>query len=207
MRIGLIGAGNIGTTLATILVRAGHEVAISNSRGPASLQAFADTLGTSAQAVSVEEAAGFGDLAIESIPFRAIPSLPGDALRGRILVSASNCIPRRDGEIDLEGLTHTEYVARQLPATRVVKCFNTITWQHLGEQGDTSAPLQRRRVIPIAADDEEAAQRVAALVASLGFGPLYTGSLAQSWLQQPGFYNRNLALWEAVTELEVAGRR
>jgi hypothetical protein len=90
MKIGIIGAGNIGGTLARILTDAGHQVALSNSRGPETLQDVVSELGEEAQAMTVEEAAAWGDIVAEAIPFGHVDSLPADALDGKILISASN---------------------------------------------------------------------------------------------------------------------
>jgi predicted dinucleotide-binding enzyme len=90
-------------------------------------------------------------------------------------------------------------VAEHLPGTRLVKAFNTIRWDQLGEQGDPSRPLEARRVIPLAGDDEQAKLLVSDLIEQLGFGPLDLGTLAQSDRMQPGapIYNRDLTLAEA----------
>jgi 8-hydroxy-5-deazaflavin:NADPH oxidoreductase len=103
MRIGIIGAGKIGATLARLFVQAGHEVAISNTRGPASLAELVQELGPRAQATTVDQAAAFGDLVVEAIPFGRYRDLPAALLTGKIVVTASNYYPPRDGTIDLDG--------------------------------------------------------------------------------------------------------
>ena len=185
MNIGIIGAGNIGATLAKLFSRAGHHIAISNSRGPETLKDLVKQLGPNLQAVTVTEAASFGDVVIEAIPFGRYPTLPAAQLTGKILVSASNYYSQRDGQIDLKGLAQTELVAQSLPDTRLVKAFNTIWSQHLDSQGDTAKPVGERRVIFLAGDDEEAKSIVANLIAEIGFGPLDTGSLHASTIQEP----------------------
>lgn len=201
MQVGIIGSGNIGGTLARLLVDAGYDVALSNSRGPASLEATVRSLGARAQAATGEEAARFGEVVVEAIPFGHYEELPAEALAGTILVSASNYYPQRDGLIaELEGeaaVTHTELVARHASKTRVVKAFNTIYWEHLRDQGDPDKPLDARRVIPLAGDDAEAKATVAALIRALGFAPLGLGSLRDGGRQmQPGtpIYNRDVTL-------------
>jgi predicted dinucleotide-binding enzyme len=199
MRIGIIGAGNIGATLARLFVQVGHEVAISNSRGPASLAGLVGALGPNAQAMTVQDAAAFGDLVVEAIPFGRYRDLPVAQLAGKILVTASNYYEQRDGAIDFGGKSQSEFLAEYLTGVRVVKAFNTIWYQHLQQQGDTARPYEQRRVIFLAGDDAEAKQVVADLIAQLGFGPLDIGSLHDSAKQEPGqpIYNNDLTVAEA----------
>lgn len=207
MTIGILGAGKIGATLARLLVDHGYDVVIANSRGPETLADLVADLGPRARADSAAGAAADADLVIEAVPFGRVPGLPAEALRGKILVSASNYYPDRDGEIDLSGATQTEWTARHVPGTRVVKAFNTIYWEHLRDQGDTAAPLDDRRVILLSGDDEEARRVVADLVEALGFGPLDLGGLADGGKrQEPGqpVYNADLTSTEARTLLKQA---
>ena len=200
MNIGLIGAGHIGATAARLFLDAGHTVALSNSRGPETLQDLVGKLGDGAHALPVDEAAAFGNVAMEAIPYGHIASLPAEALTGRILISASNYYPGRDGEIDLGDATQTERVAALLPGARVVKAFNTIYWEHLRDQGDGEAPMDERRVIPLAGDDAEAKAVVAQLIASIGFAPLDLGSLRDGGRHmEPGrpIYNETLTREQA----------
>lgn len=199
MRFGIIGAGHIGATLARLLVDAGHEVALSNSRGPASLAELVGALGPRAHAATVADAAAFGELVAEAIPFGRYTDLPAAALAGKIVISASNYYPQRDGAIDLAGRAHTELVAEHLAGARVVKAFNTIWYQHLQRQGDRAKPLEQRRVVFLAGDDPAAKQVVADLIVELGFGPLDVGSLHESTRQQPDtpIYNNDLTVAEA----------
>lgn len=203
MRIGIIGSGNIGATLARLLVDAGHEVAISNSRGPASLVALVEQLGPSARAATVDEAAAFGEVVIEAIPFGRYQELPATLLNGKILVTAGNYYPHRDGVIDLRGGNQSQLVAAHLPGCRVVKAFNTIWYQHLQQQGDHSKPVEQRRVIFLSGDDAEAKRVVAELIEQIGFGPLDLGSLAESARQEPDspVYNKDLTVAEARAAL------
>jgi predicted dinucleotide-binding enzyme len=203
MNIGLIGAGNIGATAARNFLNAGHSVALSNSRGPETLQDLIDDLGDEAQALTTEEAAEFGDVIMEAIPYGRVDSLPADALAGKILISASNYYPQRDGDIDFDGQTQTERVAAMFPETRVVKAFNTIYWEHLRDQGDPSAPMEERRVIPLAGDDADAKAVVSSLIEEIGFAPLDLGSLRDSRRMEPGqpIYNQSLTRPEARERL------
>ncbi len=203
MKLGIIGAGNIGRTLAGLFAGAGHEVAISNSRSPETLEDLAADLNQSAagnvQAMTAKDAATFGNIVIEAVPFGHYQDLPKDELVGKTLISASNYYPNRDGEMDFAGYTQTGLVASYLSDTSVVKAFNTIYWEHLRDQGDTSKPVSERRVIFLAGDDEAAKQEVADLIEEIGFGPLDVGSLSKSSVQEPGadIYNREMTVAEA----------
>jgi predicted dinucleotide-binding enzyme len=199
MRIGIIGSGNIGATLARLLAGAGHEVAISNSRGPESLAELVRDLGPAARAATVEEAADFGEVVIEAIPFGRYRDLPAGPLAGKIVVTAANYYPQRDGTINFGGVTQSELVAGHLAGSRVVKAFNTIWYQHLQRQGDLSKPVDARRVIFLSGDDAEAKAVVADLIAQIGFGPLDLGPLRDSARQEPDspVYNKDITVAEA----------
>ncbi|MEM7736350.1 MAG: NAD(P)-binding domain-containing protein [Deinococcota bacterium] len=198
MNIGIIGAGNIGSSLAHLCAEAGYPVMISNSRGPETLQDLISEVGNGVQAGTAEDAASFGEVVIEAIPFKHVQSLPAGELVGKILVTAANYYPNRDGEIDLNGKTHSELVVDVVPEARVVKAFNTIYYVHLQTQGDTSKPLAERRAIFMAGDDAEAKTVVRDLIEAVGFGAVDTGSLANSMVQQPGtdIYNQDLTVGE-----------
>jgi 8-hydroxy-5-deazaflavin:NADPH oxidoreductase len=194
MRIGIIGAGSIGGTLTRRFTALGHDVAVANSRGPASLEPLARQTG--ARASSVQEAVRSADVVILAVPLKAVAELPTDLFSGHVVVDANNYYPPRDGRIDeLDGprSASSPWVARHFRGARVVKAFNTIYFSHLEEHaaGNGSAG---RRALPVAADDPAAKQQVMGLVDELGFDPLDAGSLAESWRQQPGtpVYNTRL---------------
>jgi predicted dinucleotide-binding enzyme len=204
LNIGVIGAGNIGGTAARLFARAGHQVAVANSCGPETLAGLVEEIGPNARAVTVEEAARFGDVVLEAIPFGRYGELPAEALSGKIVVTASNYYPGRDGEMDLGGLAQSEAVARHLEGARVVKAFNTIYFVRLAENGRPGAPLEEREVIFVAGDDEEAKRVVSGLIEEIGFAPMDTGTLAESGRQEPGspIYNVPMKPAEAREALE-----
>ena len=205
MKIGIIGAGHIGGTLAKLFAIAGHEVALSNSRGPETLSETVLDVGYGVIAATAEEAATFGDVALEAIPFGHYQELPADALAGKVVISASNYNPKRDGDIDLHGLTQTGLVAEHLKDSTVVKAFNTIFARDLRDQGDVSKPLDERRAIFIAGDDDNAKTLVAELIEGIGFTAVDTGALENSAVQEPGsdVYTKDLTATEAR---EMIGR-
>src|SRR4051812_29745807 len=99
MKIGIVGAGMIGGTLATLFTRGGHEVALANSRRPETLADTVAELGPNAHAATAADAASFGDLVVVAVPLKAYTALPAEAFAGRIVVDANNYYPQRDGQI------------------------------------------------------------------------------------------------------------
>ena len=207
MRIGLIGAGNIGSTAARLFAGAGHEVVIANSRGPQTLEGLVAKIGPNARAGTVEEAADFGEVVMEAIPFGRYGELPAAKLSGKVFVTASNYYPDRDGEIDLGGLAQSELVARHLPGARVVKAFNTIYYVRLAENGRPGTPVEERETIFVAGDDEEAKALVCGLIGEIGFAPVDVGTLPESKKQEPGspIYNVPMRPAEAREALARMG--
>ena len=189
MKIGIVGAGMIGGTLATLFTRAGHEVALANSRGPETLADTVAELGPDAHAATAAEAASFGAVVVVAVPLKAYPALPAEPFAGRIVVDANNYHPERDGhiaELDARTATSTGLLARHLDEARVLKGFNTIYFAHLRDRGDTGAPAADRFAIPIAGDDAAAKATLTDLIDQLGFSAVDTGALADSWRQEPG---------------------
>jgi 8-hydroxy-5-deazaflavin:NADPH oxidoreductase len=187
MKIGIIGAGHVGGTLARRLSALGHDVSIANSRGPESLAALAKETG--AKAVTVREAARGKDLVIVSIPEKSVLDLPRDLFAGDdrvVVVDTGNYHPQRDGRIAAieDGTPESQWVAQQL-GRPVIKAFNTIYAQHLLERG-RGADQSGRIALPVAGDDLVAKALVLRLIDELGFDPVDAGRLADSWRQQPG---------------------
>jgi predicted dinucleotide-binding enzyme len=204
MRIGIIGAGNIGANAAGLFIRAGHEVALSNSRGADSLRELVAELGRQAQALTIAEAARFGEVVLIAIPFGQYRRLPAGEFDGKVVIDAGNYFPKRDGnfpEIDRGQTTSSELMAAHLRGARLVKAFNTIYFRHLADQGDTSKPLAERRAIFIAGDDAAAKATVTRLIEGIGFAAVDTGLLREGGKrQQPGtaIYNQPLTAKQAA---------
>ncbi|WP_026911479.1 NADPH-dependent F420 reductase [Patulibacter minatonensis] len=187
MKIGIIGAGNIGGNLARRLGPLGHEVRIANSRGPETLPELAAVEGVTP--VLAAEAAEGAELVIVTIPLVKVQDLPGDVLDaaapGAVVIDTNNYYPQqRDGLIEAieAGQTESQYVAEQL-GRPVVKVFNGVYAQKILDVGEPGGP---RFAIPVAGDDPEAKVAVSAIVAELGFEPVDAGELDESWRQQPG---------------------
>ena len=202
MKISIIGAGNIGGNLARLLVKAGHEVALANSRGPASLKSFVDELGAGLHPVTVDKAITFSDVIILSIHWRTVDSLPVFNVPGKIVVDTTNPYKEDGTFFDLGNDISSSRVIKHFPGGIVVKAFNTIWFKHLAETGNKKLPVEQRRVIPIAGDDKNAKAKISQLIEEIGFGPLDTGTLKEgSKLQgvQGVLYNRELSVKEAAT--------
>ena len=201
MKIGIIGAGMIGATAARLFTKAGHEVAVSNSRGPESLAPLVEELGPSARALTVEEAARFGDVVLLAVPWRKPEALPpANAVAGRIVIDAMNPYAEQGGLEDLHGVTSSELTRRRLPGARLVKAFNTIYFKHLAANGRTDRPVRERHAIFVSGDDREAKQVVMKLIEDIGFGPVDMGGLIEGGgRQQPDspVYNKPMTVTEA----------
>ncbi len=200
MRIGIVGAGHIGATCAELFVRAGHDVMLSNSRGPDSLSELARELGPTAATGTVEQAAGFGEPVVVAIPYGRYRALPAPPFSGKIVIDAMNYYPERDGEVNFGSLTSSELVARHLKGARVVKSFNTMQYKTLGSKALPDRPLEDRLALYVAGDDRNAKAVVAHLIEEIGFAPFDTGSLYDGGLlQQPGspVYTKDLTLRQA----------
>ena len=189
MKIGIIGAGNIGGTLTRRLSALGHKVFVANSRGPKTLADLA--VETGATPVTAEQAAQAGDVVIVTIPLKNVWSLPSGLFaktpKNMVIVDTGNYYPRqRDGRIDEieKGMTESRWVEQQL-GRPVIKAFNNIYAEHLDKLGRPPGS-SRRIALPVAGDDAEAKAIVLRLIDELGFDGVDAGGLDESWRQQPG---------------------
>lgn len=189
MKIGIIGAGNIGATLARKFSTAGHQVLLANSRGPESIREIAKEAG--AAAVLVAEAVTGVDVIVVSIPEKAIPQLPKELFaslpRHVVVVDTGNYYPgmRDDPVAAIEsGLPESQWVAEQL-GRPVVKAFNCILAHSLATKGQPPG-TPGRIALPVAGDQADAKKLVIGLVNDAGFDGVDAGTLGESWRQQPG---------------------
>ena len=201
MKIGIIGAGRIGAVAARLFVAAGHEVAISNSRGPMSLHPLVRELGGHARAATVVDSARLGEVVLLAIPWHLKEALPDSALfRHKIVIDAMNPYNPQGGFFELGASTSSEEVLKRLPGARMVKAFNTIYYEHLANRGRKDLPVEERHAIYMAGDNAGAKEIVARLIESIGFAPVDTGSLREGGrLQQPDspIYNQTFTAREA----------
>jgi len=182
MRIGIIGAGMIGSTLAKLWVKAGHEVVVS-SRHPEELKPLVDAIGPRASAASAVEAAALGAVVMITVPLKSVPELANELrqeLNGKIVLDTGNAYERRDGpaaaEASADPLGSAHWAAGMFPGARWVKAFNTVNYKVL----DAQAHRQGDRVgIPLAGDDDGALDVAVELVRDAGFDPVIVGPLAR----------------------------
>ena len=188
MRIGIVGAGNIGSALARHLVATGHEVTIANSRGPDTLRDVAAQTG--ARAVTVDEALQSAEVVVLSIPQRAVAALPKAVFASLdpdvVVIDTNNYYPSRDGRIEAieRGQVESAWVAEQIGRS-VIKAFNNIVAPSLAAKAAPSGS-PGRLALSVAGDPETARAKVLRLVDELGFDPVDAGPLSESWRQQPG---------------------
>lgn len=190
MRIGIIGAGNIGGNLTRRFTAAGHDVFVANSRGPHTLTALAEETG--ATPVRAEEAARDAEVVVVTVPLKAVPRLPSGLLDGAAegvaVIDTGNYYPReRDGRIaaiEDEGLTESRWTERQI-GHPVVKAFNGTFAQDLLER-PRPAGDPGRMALPVAGDGQAAKTKVRRLIDEIGFDTVDAGGIDDSWRQQPG---------------------
>ncbi|MER8016875.1 NADPH-dependent F420 reductase [Streptomyces griseoluteus] len=189
MKIGIIGAGNIGGNLTRRLTALGHDVAVANSRGPETLRELAEETG--ATPVRAEDAAEGAQLVVVTVPLKAVPLLPDGLLdgaaEGAAVIDTGNYYPQRDGRIEAiedEGLTESRWTERQL-GHPVIKAFNGTYAQDILDRPRPAGDPDRL-ALPVAGDDEAAKRTVRALIDELGFDTVDAGGIADSWRQQPG---------------------
>ena len=197
MRIGIVGAGMIGSTVAKLWVDAGHEVQLA-SRHPESLQRLIARLGVRATSGTSAEAAAFGDVVMLTVPLRAVPDLAHDlarALAGKVVLDTGNAYEQRDGQAARDATTHAQgsagWAAAMFPGARWVKAFNTVNFKTLASDAHRSGD---QIGIPLASDDADAMQTVAGLVRDAGFDPVLVGPLARGTEFQPDTWPYNTGM-------------
>ena len=181
MKIGMIGAGKLGSALAKRLVAGGHEVMISNSRGAAAVSAIAAEL--HCEPGSASEAACFGDVVVVTVPLKSFGNLPVAEIGGRIVIDTCNYYPDRDGhreDLETGRETTSGLLQKALPRARIVKAFNSILSAHLAA-GGAKTSNRTLHAVPIASDDAGAAKLVAGLIRDAGFDPVQAGAISDSW--------------------------
>ncbi len=181
LKIGIIGSGNLGSTVGELWIKAGHEVLFS-SRHPEELQGLVKRLGPRAHAGTTHEAANFGDVILIAVPYAALPQIGRDLaneLPGKIVLDACNPVPRRDGKMAEDarakgtGIASPEY----LKGVRLVRAFNTLGITRLRNGAFREG---ERVAIPIAGDDKAAIEVASRLVRDAGFDPVLVGPLTSA---------------------------
>ena len=189
MRIGIVGAGMIGSTLAKLWVDRDHEVRLS-SRHPNELQPIVKRLGERASAGTPQEAVEFGDVVMISVPLKVMPELSrdlGPLLAGKIVLDTGNAYEQRDGSFAREATRDPRgsagWSASMFPRARWVKAFNTVYYKTLEKEAHRNGDQVG---IPLASDDKEALDVTAGLVRDAGFDPVLVGDLSLGRKFEPG---------------------
>jgi predicted dinucleotide-binding enzyme len=198
MRIGIVGAGMIGSTMAKLWAEAGHEVRLS-SRHPEALHAFVAGLGPKVAVATPAQASGFGEVIMLTVPLSAMPGLATDLARllaGKVVIDTGNAYEKRDGDLAREAANDpggsAAWAAASFPQARWVKGFNTVYFKVLASEAHRA---EDRLGIPLASDDHDAMALVAGLVRDAGFDPVIVGPLARGREFEPGaaVYNTGMS--------------
>lgn len=180
-KIGIIGTGHMGGTLAKLWAKAGYELMIS-SRHPSQLEGLARSLGPKVHVGTPRQAAAFGKVALIAVPYGALPAVGRElapTLRGKVVIDLGNPYPRRDGPMAVKARAEGTGVAsaKYLPGVRLVRAFNAISWINLARQAHVDG---QRAAIPIAGNDPHALAVTRQLVRAAGFAPVVVGGLARA---------------------------
>ncbi|MGW1024248.1 NADPH-dependent F420 reductase [Streptomyces sp. NPDC002577] len=185
---GIIGAGEMGVTIAQAVIGLGHDVVIANSREPETLATLVAKLGPKARAATAVEAGEAADVAVVAVPWRVIYDIPVEPLAGKIVIDPNNYSPLRDGvfeELERGEKTTSELLQAHLPTSKVVKAFSHLNYFAIITDG-APAGSPNRRALGYASDYREAAEFVADLYERLGFDAVDTSPLSESWrLEHP----------------------
>jgi predicted dinucleotide-binding enzyme len=181
LKIGIIGAGHIGSTVGGLWVKSGHPVMFS-SRHPEELVSMVQGLGALAKSGTVAEAVAFGDVVFIAVPYGAYPQIGkdfGTQLAGKVVLDAGNAVQARDG--DITGETKEEGIgvtsAKYLPGAKIVRAFNSMGYKFFASEAGRAGD---RMAIPIAGDDKDALAVASTLVHDAGFDPVVIGTLARA---------------------------
>jgi predicted dinucleotide-binding enzyme len=187
LRLGIVGAGKLGTTLARVAVAAGYDVAISGS-GPADdIELMVDVLAPGARASTTDEVVRHADIVILAVPMHRFRELPSDLFAGKILVDATNYWQPVDGddpELTSAADGTSMIVQERFPSARVVKSLNQLGYHQL-EESRRFEGARDRIAIGAAGDDRAAVDRVMRLIDRLGFDPVDAGPLKNGLALEP----------------------
>jgi predicted dinucleotide-binding enzyme len=187
IKIGVIGAGRIGGTLARLWAEAGYKVMIS-ARTLEEVQKLAVQIGHGVTAGTTQQAAAFGDVVLISVPYGALPQVGKDnaaQLKGKIVLDTCNPYIGRDGEMARAALEKGTGVVNPtyLPGTKLVRAFNQVSAAALASEAHRSG---EKIGVPLAGDDKAALDTAKQLVIDAGFDPVVVGGLSTAKRFDPG---------------------
>ena len=197
--IGIVGAGNVGSTVARKALASGYQVVLANAQGPESLKDLVAELGDRARAATVEQAVQEAHLVFVSVPIDHYTDLPPEPFAGKIVIDTGNYLPAWNGHIaalDDESTTTSELLQAHLVSARVVKAFNNLAAPDLLADGLPSGTPDRR-ALAVASDDEAAKAQVSGLIDAFGFDVVDAGPLSEGWR-----YQRDLQAYGVRRNLE-----
>jgi 8-hydroxy-5-deazaflavin:NADPH oxidoreductase len=207
MKIAVVGAGRIGGNCARQAIKAGHEVVLSFSREPGSLETLARDLGERGSAAAPAEAVAAADVVVFSVPWGVIPQALGEAgdLSGKIVIDTTNQFG--EGPKPRDGQTAASFNAERMPGARYVKSFNTLTAAFQAQSADRTS--EDRVVQWLCGDDVEAKAEVARLIEAMGYAPVDLGGTATCQVMEaprrPGaVYGEEYRLADARAVVEAA---
>jgi len=204
MRIAILGAGNVGGSLAAAAARAGHDVVVSAS-SPDSAHRTASATGATAAASNLD-AVKDADLIVLAVGHTAVPAIAAelaDAVEGKVVVDATNPLNATYTDLTTSGMLAAETLQQQLPGASVVKAFNTIFAARHASPTEDGVPLDAL----IAGDDADAKATVGELAGSLGYRAIDAGGLRMArTLEEMAFLNislnaRNGWAWQSAWKL------
>lgn len=207
-KIGIIGAGMIGSNIGINLAKAGYPVMIS-SRHPEELKPILQDAGSNAQIGTVKEAAAFGNVIVLAIPFGAVSQVKDliADVKGKIIWDITNPYPGRDGRVAQLAIDNPEFVASEFnaahfPDAHLVKALNTIHFKDIRDKAFPSGGY--RMAVPLAGNDIDSKQVIADLLFAMGFEPVDLGDLKQSRVMEPNkiLYNKALKRDELMSLME-----
>jgi NADPH-dependent F420 reductase len=174
MKIGILGAGNIGGNLGRRWAQGGHAIRFG-VRKPDEIATLVDACGAQASAGDAKSAAAFGDVVVLALPWGAVKDVLGSIgdLRGKIVVDATNPLKWSDGPVHAVATSGAEEIAALVPGVIVVKAFNTLGAEHILDPVVGGLPAD----VFLATDDAGARETVARLASEIGFRPLDLGPL------------------------------
>jgi len=205
-KIGFIGAGRIGSQLATFWAQAGYQVMIS-ARDLGPLREVAAQIGPNVQVGTPAQAAAFGEVIVVTVPYGALPQVGSDyakELKGKVVLDTCNPNPKRDGDMTKDALEKGTGIMDPiyLPGTRLVRAFNTVGAGLLTPNAHRAGELVG---IPLASNNKDALLVAAQLVRDAGFEPVIVGDLSTAKSFDPGtsIYGKALPASQVRVALNV----
>ncbi|MDX6424437.1 MAG: 8-hydroxy-5-deazaflavin:NADPH oxidoreductase [Gaiellaceae bacterium] len=187
LRVGIVGAGKFGTTLARAAMAAGYDVVVSGSGPAEDIALTVDVLAPGARAASTEEVVRHADVVVLAVPTHRFRELPKDVFAGKVVIDVMNYwepVDGKDPELAAAVDGSSVVVQAHFPSARVVKSLNQLGYHEFEEQQRPNGSRDRI-AIGAAGDDRSAVDQVMRLIDRLGFDPVDIGPLASGVALEP----------------------